>query len=135
LYRDGRKDHQSGECRVIERISASIGLDAAQLAVEIPLAWLISPNRRRNRRVLVRPPGAGQQSDRPSVQPRVHPITVEFDSWSQSGPSGGSFSSLVELWFDPLRQRFVADVRCPRFRHVRLCAETVGDYIGAISAL
>src|SRR5207248_206590 len=73
------------------------GRDPAQFPVEIGLAGGERCDRRGNRRVFTRPvePGACQKPDRAPVQPGVHPITVELDLCSHSGPSGGASTSLV----------------------------------------
>jgi hypothetical protein len=64
--------------------SNAVGAYAAELAVEIGLAGIERCYGLGDRRIFMRPvePGAGQQLDRPAVEPRVHAIAVVFDSWN-----------------------------------------------------
>ena len=104
----------------------AVGANAAQLAVEIGLPRRQRFDRRRDRRVFMRPveAGAGQQPDRAAVEPGMHPVAVEFDFVQPLGPVWRLVDQFGELRFDPggQRRRFGAPScgrPCPVRRHDR----------------
>jgi hypothetical protein len=81
--------------------------DAAQLAVEIGLPRREQCHGRCDRRLFTRPvePSPGQQSHLASVQPGMHPVTVEFDFMEPLGPVRWRVDQFGELGFQPFRER------------------------------
>ena len=64
--------------------------------------------------------GAGQQPDRATVQPRMHPIAVEFDFVQPFRSVRRLVDEFGELRFDPTgeRRRLGAPPSAERSRHV-----------------
>jgi hypothetical protein len=84
----------------------SIRAHPAQLAVETSLRRRQGGQCRGNRRVFVCPiePSAGQQPNRPSIQPGMQAIAVELDFMQPLRPDGRFFDQLRKLRLDPVRQ-------------------------------
>jgi hypothetical protein len=82
-----QEKHESIAIAAVRRIldqaegGGAIRANAAQLAVEIGLLRRQRFDRGRDRRVFTGPvePGAGQQPDRATVEPGMHPVPVELE--------------------------------------------------------
>ena len=100
----------------------AVGTNAAQLAVEIGLPRRERCDGRRDRRVFMGPveAGAGQQPDRAPVQPRMHPVAVEFEFVQPLRPVRWLVDQFGELRFHPggQRRRLGAPSSGERSRHV-----------------
>ena len=109
--------------------------DAAQLAVEIGLTRAERRHGRGDRRIFMRPvePGAGQQSHRAMIEPRMHAVAVEFDFVQPLIAFGRRVDELGELRRDPLpaeRPR-----RCAGALTAAPCRERRGCCAGACDPL
>ena len=85
----------------------AIGANAAQLPVEIGLSRRQRRDRRRDRRIFMRPvePGAGQQPDRAPVQPGMDAVPIELELVQPFPAFRRLINQLSELRFDPTGER------------------------------
>src|SRR5215472_6444221 len=109
IEQEERQSVATGVRRILDQAEGgpAVGPDPAQLAIEISLTGRKRRHRSGYRGIFMRPvdAGAGQQSDRALVQPRMHTVAVEFDFVQPLGTFRRLLHKLGELGLYPGRHR------------------------------